>query len=137
MAKAKSLGDANGKKLRLTVFLIKEGYKTIEEFVDAGALQRFPADSGTLFFKSGFANAAPWASIFRDVPGFDPRRASNQSSRALYVLKESGRWFCFTFGYTRQLLNQAAVERNFGLIVSLNLGDPEAIKAIDKTNISH
>jgi uncharacterized protein (TIGR04141 family) len=53
------------------------------------------------------------------------------------VLKEHGRWFCFTFGYARQLINEAAVERNFGLIVSLNLGDPDAIKAIDKTNISH
>lgn len=127
----------HSKKLKLTVFLIKDGYKTIEEFVEVGALQGFAAGSGTLFFKSGFTNPAPWASVFKDVSGFDPRRASNQNSRALFVLNESGRWFCFTFGYTRQLLNQAAVERNFGLIVSLNLGDPEAIKAIDKTNISH
>jgi len=44
------------------------------------------------------------------------------------VLKENGRWFCFTFGFTRQLLHEAAVERNFRLIVSLNLGDPDAIK---------
>ena len=128
-----------GKKLRLTVFLIKEGYKTIEEFVEVGSLQRYPAGSqggnGTLFFKSGFRNIAPWASVFENVPDFDPSRASNQNCRALYILKDSGRWFCFTFGYTRQLLKQETLERKFGLIVSLNLGDPAAIKAIDYMEI--
>jgi uncharacterized protein (TIGR04141 family) len=137
MAKSMRAVSAGGKKLRLTVFLIKGGYKAIEDFVEVGTLTRFPVGTGALFFRSGFSNQAPWASIFEHVSGFDPRRATNQNSRALYVLKESGRWFCFTFGFTRQLLNEAAVERNFGLIVSLNLGDPDAIKTIEKTNITH
>ena len=137
MAKSKRLANTSGKKLRLTAFLIKDGYKAIEDFVAVGTLQRFSAGEGSLFFRSGFNNPAPWASIFEDVPGFDSRRATNQHSRALYVLRESGRWFCFTFGFTRQLLHDAAVERNFGLIVSLNLGDPDAIKTIEKTNITH
>lgn len=137
MAKSRRAANAGGKKLRLTVFLIKNSYKAIEDFVAIGTLQRFSAGAGTLFFRSGFSNQAPWASIFEHVPGFDPRRAMNQNSRALYVLKENGRWFCFTFGFTRQLLHEAAVERNFGLIVSLNLGDPDAIKTIEKTNITH
>lgn len=137
MAKRKRAVNAGGKKLRLTVFLIKEGYKAVEDFVAVKALQGITAGEGTLFFRSGFRNPAPWASLFERVPGFDSRLATNQHSRALYVLKESGRWFCFTFGFTRQLLHEAAVQRNFGLIVSLNLGDPEAIKTIEKTNITH
>src|SRR5438445_571452 len=78
-----------------------------------------------------------WAVVFEGVPGFNPKSIVNRGSRALYVLKVDGRWFCFTFGYTRHLIAESAVERNFGLIVALNLGDPDAIKAIDKTNISH
>ena len=67
MVKAKNLGGSYGKEIRLTVFLIKGEYNTIDEFIDAGSLQRFPTPTGTLFFRSGFTNPAPWASVFRDV----------------------------------------------------------------------
>lgn len=131
-----------GRKLRLTVFLIKDGYKHVQDFLQVDQLRRVTVSSpgsanGTLFFKSGFKSHPPWASIFTDVPGFDSKSIVNQSSRGLYVVEIEGRWFCFTFGYTRSLLTESAIERNFGLIVALNLGDPDAIKAIDKTNISH
>jgi uncharacterized protein (TIGR04141 family) len=137
----KAPAKADGKKLRLTVFLIKDGYDNIVDFLEAGALTQIKVEtqgvSGVLFVKSGAPTTPSWVSIFGDVPGFKPHLLVNRSSRAVYVTKENDRWFCFTFGYTRHLLNEAAVERNFGLIVSLNLGDPDAIKAIDKTNISH
>jgi uncharacterized protein (TIGR04141 family) len=133
-------GD-EGRKLRLTVFLIKEGYKGIEEFLETTYLRRVPVEStrstGTLLYKAGFVSRAPWASIFAEVSGFNPDSIVNTHSRGIYVLKEQGRWFCFTFGYTRHLLKEVAVERNFGLKVSLNLADPDSIKGIDKTNISH
>ena len=137
---AKPQPNPDGKKLRLTVFLIKEGYKKIEDFLKVAGLQRIEVANahaeGTLLFRTGFPSVAPWAAIFADLHGFNPSSIVNRHSRGLYVLKEHGRWFCFTFGYTRQLIDEAAVERNFGLIVSLNLGDPAAIKAIEKVNIS-
>jgi uncharacterized protein (TIGR04141 family) len=137
---AKQQSNPDGKKLRLTVFLIKDGYKKIEDFLEVDGLQSIAISEanadGTLFFKTGFASVASWAAIFASVHGFNPSSIVNRHSRGLYVLKERGRWFCFTFGYTRQLIDEAAVERNFGLIVSLNLGDPSAIKAIEKINIS-
>jgi uncharacterized protein (TIGR04141 family) len=137
---AKPQPSPNGKKLRLTVFLIKDGYKKIEDFLEVAGLQRIEIGAaqveGTLFFRMGVTSVAPWAMIFANVHGFNPSSIVNRHSRGLYILKEHGRWFCFTFGYTRQLIDEAAVERNFGLIVSLNLGDPAAIKAIEKINIS-
>src|ERR1700686_4887828 len=131
-----------GKRLRLTVFLIKDGYKNVEDFLQVSQLRRVPVSGAgganrTLFFKSGFKSHPPWASIFQEVAGCDSNSIVNQSSRGLYVVQVDDRWFCFTFGYTRHLLTESAIERNFGLIVALNLGDPDAIKAIDKTNISH
>ena len=75
--------------------------------------------------------------IFEGLPGFDSKLICNQSSKALYVAKHEGRWFCFTFGHSRHLIDELSYERNFGLIVSLNLGDPAAIKSIDKTNIGY
>jgi len=132
----------DGKKLKLTVFLIKDGYKNIEEFLSFKDLHVVPVEKGgkqigTLIYKGGFQSKPSWVSIFEGLQGFDSKSIFNQSSKALYVLKHEGRWFCFTFGYARHLIGDLAYERNFGLIVTLNLGDPAAIKSIDKTNISH
>src|SRR5450755_1390639 len=60
----------------------------------------------------------------------------NTGTKAIYVIEMDSRWFCFTFGYARHLLVEEAIERNFGLLVALNLGAPDATKAIEKTNIS-
>lgn len=136
-----STTEQTGRKLRLTVFLIKDGYSTIDSFLDTGTLDSLAVHStgaeGTLFYRGGFRSTPPWVSIFQDVPGFDSSKIVNLGSRALFVIRVAKRWFCFTFGYARHLIAEAGIERNFGLIVTLNLGDPEAIKAIDKTNISH
>ena len=130
-----------GTRHKLTVFLIKEGYDKIDSFLSIGNLKALPVSSadadGILFFKSGFESQPSWATIFAEVPNFNPKSMVNRGSRALYVTQIKDRWFCFTFGYTRHLITESAIERNFGLIVALNLGDPSAFKAIDKTNISH
>lgn len=131
----------DGKRLRVTVFLIKDTYRELEDFLKLKGLHRLDvnqgAASGVLFFRSGLATPPSWASIFQEVPGFDASQLRNRNSRGLYITRVSKRWFCFTFGYARQLVEEAAIERNFGLIVALNLGDPDAIKTIEKTNISH
>ena len=130
------------KKFKLTVFLIKESYKKIEDFLSFKGFEVVSVESGgkqigTLIYKGGFESTPAWVSIFEGLPGFDSTLIRNQSSKALYVVKHEGRWFCFTFGHSRHLIDELAYERNFGLIVTLNLGDPAAIKSIDKTNIGH
>lgn len=131
-----------GKKHKLTVFLIKEGYAEPKDFLKFNEFEvvEVKADGeklGLLIYKGGFQSTPAWVSIFQHVPGFNAAAIKNQSSKGLFVLKLDGRWFCFTFGYARHLIDEHAYERNFGLIVTLNLGDPLAIKSIDKTNISH
>jgi len=132
----------NEKKHKVTAFLIKDGYKGIEEFLSFKNFRVVPVESGgkeigTLIYKGGFQSKPTWVSIFEGLQGFDSRGIFNQSSKAVYVLKHDDRWFCFTFGYARHLINELAYERNFGLIVSLNLGDPSGMKSIDKTNVGH
>jgi len=134
--------EDDGKKLKVTAFLMKDGYKKIEDFLtfkdfQVVQIEKSGKQIGTLIYKGGFQSKPSWVSIFEGLPGFDAKAVFNQSSKALYVLEVEGRWFCFTFGYARHLIDELAYERNFGLIVTLNLGDPAAIKAIDKTNISH
>jgi len=130
------------KKHKLTVFLIKEGYEGIDDFLSVDGFKRVDVEAdgerrGALIYKEGFKNKPSWVSIFDELPSFDSSKIWNQSSKALFVLKCEDRWFCFTFGYARHLIDEHAYERNFGMIVTLNLSDPEAVKSIDKTNISH
>lgn len=128
-------------RIRLTAFLIKEGYANLHDFLDVAQLKSVTVHSdgakGTLFYGAGHSNKPAWVSIFEGISGFDSSKLANQGSRGLFAVQVAKRWFCFTFGYARSLIADAAIERNFGLIVTLNLGDPDAIKAIDKTNISH
>jgi len=109
--------------------------------MDYGGLSTVSIQSGghkgTLAFKGGFRSTPSWVSLFEEVPGFDASKMFNTGSKAIYVIQIDGRWFCFTFGHARHLILEEAIERNFGLLVALNLGAPDAIKAIDKTNISH
>ena len=128
------------KKHKLTVFLIKEGYNTIESFLSVDGFNRIDVsleedDHATLIYKGGFLSKPSWVTIFEDLHGFDSSTIWNQSSRAIFVVKHIGRYFCFTFGHARHLIDELSYERNFGLIVALNLSDPEAIKSIDKTSM--
>lgn len=132
---------ADEKKHRLNVFLIKQEYQAYTDFIssDAGRSIEIPLTqeiTGRLFYSGGFPAPPTWAAIFAGIPEFDRANIVNQHSKALLVFKNNDRWFCFAFGYSRHLINQGTFERNFGLIVALNLSDPSALKSIDKTNIS-
>ena len=131
-----------GNRLKVTVFLIKEGYTKIDDFVDVdGNFKRLEVRtenaSGELIYKGGFKSIPDWAEIFQGVEGFKKAEIFNLSSRGLYVTKYKNRFFCFTFGHARHLIDQLSYERNFGLIVTLNISDPATVRSIDKTNISH
>jgi uncharacterized protein (TIGR04141 family) len=131
----------DGRRLKLSVFLIKPRYADVPDFMSYGGLSTISIQTGrykgTLAFKGGFRSTPSWVSLFEEVPGFDATKMFNTGTKAIYVIEVDGRWFCFTFGHARHLILEEAIERNFGLLVALNLGAPDAIKAIDKTNISH
>lgn len=132
---------ASQRKHKLSVFLIKQDYQAATDFIapEIGHSVQIPLTleiTGTLFYSTSHPTPPTWASIFEGIPEFDNAKILNQHSKALLVFKTNERWFCFTFGYAKHLINQGAYERNFGLIVALNLSDPTSLKSIDKTNIS-
>lgn len=96
--------DDSTKKHKLTVFLMKYGYADPKEFLtfDEFNIVNVDADGqhiGQLIYKGGFESTPSWVGIFSGVPGFDAKSIRNRSSKALFVMKHEGRWFCFTFGY--------------------------------------
>ena len=64
-----------GKRLKVNVFLIKEGYKKIDDFLNVDAnfkrLEiRSENASGEIIYKGGFKSIPDWAEIFQGVEGF-------------------------------------------------------------------
>jgi uncharacterized protein (TIGR04141 family) len=91
----------DGKRLKLTVFLIKLGYEDVPDYMNLGGLSPVSVPSGrfkgTLAFKGGFRSTPSWVSLFEEVPGFDGSKMFNTGAKAIYVIQVDGRWFCFTF----------------------------------------
>ena len=77
----------DGTKFKVTVFLIKDGYTKIDDFLSlkdfkVAAVTSGGKDVGTLVYKGGFQSKPGWVSIFDGVQGFDSKGIWNQSSKA-------------------------------------------------------
>ncbi|QRO32458.1 TIGR04141 family sporadically distributed protein [Chromobacterium violaceum] len=130
------------KKHKLSVFLIKQEYTSIDQFCDSKGFNHSPISSngvriGVLAYKGGFKHTPPWVTIFQDVPNLDLSSIQTESAKGFLFIQHKERWFCFTFGHARHLIDDLAYEKNFGLIVTLNRCDPKSITSINKTTIGH
>ncbi|MEW6662089.1 MAG: DUF6119 family protein [Bacillota bacterium] len=56
---------------------------------------------------------------------------ANQSNSFVLVLEAAGRRFAVTFGYGFNVIDRALVEPDFGLKVTLNIVDPQALDTLD------
>jgi hypothetical protein len=68
-------GVKDGKRLKLTVLLIKPGYDDVRDFMNSAGLNTVSIQSGrhkgTLTFKGGFQSTPSWVALFAEIPGFD------------------------------------------------------------------
>lgn len=75
-----------------------------------------------------------WSSLFSDYE-IDSRFLKQKSVKGAFFVRVDKRYVVFTFGHGRSLIEKNAIERGFGLRVSMNLGDPEQLKSIDKSTL--
>lgn len=59
----------------------------------------------------------------------------SESICGMFLVKSHNRLIAFTFGHAKSLLFPYVIQRGFGLRVSLNIGDSEQIKSIDKSTL--
>ena len=79
----------DGKKFKVTVFLVKDGYSKLEEFLGVKDFRIVAVESrgkeiGTLVYKGGFQSKPAWVSIFNGLPGFDSRKCISDNLRRLW-----------------------------------------------------
>lgn len=118
-----------------TIYLLRESVRTAAEAVVADAQEHVVAQDqsvyGTLYVKARPRKAPKWAPLFepfveRNKLGFV------QSTGAVFIVPAGGRLFALTFGHGRFILKPDAFEERFGLLTTLNLVKPDALRSIDK-----
>lgn len=125
-------------KLNVVCYLIKEGASEEDALDKEKISKRNPIEiSGvpcSLYIKKSRSEPR-WSKLFYDVNDIDQGIFKSESVRGLLVVNIENRLFAFTFGHGRAMLKSFMVERGFGLRVTLNIGDSEQIKSIDKSTL--
>ena len=127
----------NEKKVNhLTVFLIKQHYKTVDQVVKTENCET-PVEvaiaghgSGNLFVKKTPPTPPKWADLFK--LHIDLQSLAGRGVSAAFVIEISGRCFVLAFGQGgRFLLKEDVAEDRFGLICALNAVDPNTFRCVD------
>ena len=125
-------------KRNVVAFLGKEGYAI-------GDLQNQRKTFTTHFLVEGVEddlvlclanepNEVDWAKLF-DEFNIEKAYFKQKSVKGVLFVKVENRYVIFTFGYGRGLIEKTSTERGFGLRVSMNIGDPEQLKSVDKSTL--
>lgn len=118
-----------------TIYLLRESVKTARDAVIDGAKEHPIEDGlskyGQLFVKDTKPKPPKWAELFESY--IDKKLLGTvQSSSAAFIIPVDQRLFALTFGQGRFLLHPDAYEERFGLIVTLNSINSDALRSIDK-----
>ncbi len=123
-------------KRNVVAFLSKEGL-SLEDIQDSKkhftSYKKTEADDLILCLSS-HTSQAEWSSLFSDY-NIEDKHFKQKSVKGAFFVKVDERYVIFTFGHGRSLIDKSSIERGFGLRVSMNLGDPEQLKSIDKSTL--
>lgn len=122
------------KSRRLTIYLLKESYGSVDEALsDRQRLtHRRVRGIGDLYVRPSRAHPPAWADFFAGSVDFSTLRVDQANSAAVLLVEAGGRMFALTFGYGRGFLEPGSWEERFGLRVTLNCLDPRRLRSIDK-----
>lgn len=124
---------------KLSLFLMKDDIQDFGQIVRSEEIEAcIPLKahlpfSGFIFLGRNHSNSPQWAQFLEDGTDSELPDIENRSTRAVLAIKVGDRYFAFTFGYGRHLLDPNAYVRDFGVKCVLNMVDPTTLKSIDKT----
>ncbi|MBT2916837.1 TIGR04141 family sporadically distributed protein, partial [Vibrio anguillarum] len=80
----------------------------------------------------------PWTKTFTDSKQVESEKFGTSSNvGAVLVVSVAGSTFVLSFGMGYHLIKQEAIERDFGLKVTLNSVDPDKLRSLDKASYDH
>jgi uncharacterized protein (TIGR04141 family) len=123
---------------RLTIFLLRDVNAFDDALTDDATAGLVSSDltkasglSGRFYAKKSFARVPGWVKYVNPAVEGGVQDIQSASASAMLLLRVDGHTFALTFGYGRSFLNQAKIERRFGLKVVLNLIDKRQIRSLD------
>ncbi|WP_336706506.1 DUF6119 family protein [Oerskovia sp. USHLN155] len=123
---------------RLTIFLLREVTEPDDALAEDGTTGLVHSEltagsglAGRFYSRKNFPSTPSWATYVEPVVEGGLQGVQSASASGLLVLKVDNHMFALTFGYGRTFLNQAKIERRFGLKVALNLIDERQIRSLD------
>ncbi len=130
---------------KLSIYLARDSSKPVSELVKTENVKKpirlnLPlADFAELFIKIQPPKAIPpWTKLFtksRQVESTEFGTSSNVG--AVLIVKIAESMFVLSFGTGFHLIKQEAIERDFGLKVTLNSVDPDKLRSLDKASYDH
>ena len=123
-------------KRNVVAFLSKEGLtlKDVQNGKKQFTSHHKNEEDDLVLCLSNHTSQADWSSLFSDYDIGD-QHFKQKSVKGAFFVKVENRYVIFTFGHGRSLIEKLSIERGFGLRVSMNLGDPEQLKSIDKSTL--
>ncbi|WP_100915517.1 TIGR04141 family sporadically distributed protein [Pseudoalteromonas spongiae] len=133
------------RKEKLSIYLMRDGYSIDSDVIKLeNAKPPIEMDLPETEFsrlyikKQPPKSAPPWSKLFTSENQVDISEFGTSSSvGAVFVVKLSGATFILSFGTGFHLLKSEAIERDFGLKVTLNSVDPDKLRSLDKASYDH
>jgi len=139
------MATTSSRKEKLTIYLARDASKADSDLIKsekAGApvsLELEGAESATLYVKIQPPGQRPtWTKLFTSSRMVDDSLFGVSSSvGAVLIVRLAGGTFILSFGMGFHLLKNQAIERDFGLKVTLNTVDPDKLRSLDKASYDH
>ena len=130
------------RKEKLSIYLMRDGYSIDSDVIKLeNAKPPIEMDLPETKFsrlyikKQPPKSAPPWSKLFTSENKVDISEFGMPSSvGAVFVVSLSGATFILSFGTGFHLLKSEAIERDFGLKVTLNSVDPDKLRSLDKAS---
>lgn len=122
---------------KITVFLISEAAKEIDQIIEPGATEIKIDGIGSFFSIDSSIYQPDWVKDFFGDQIGDKFKIRTASSRGLLLVPfgdgAAKRFFAVAFGHGRHYLQEGVIDDRFGLKVVLNTVERNSLRSIDKT----
>jgi uncharacterized protein (TIGR04141 family) len=123
---------------RLNIFLFKDGIARARAIrndvanLDTVSVAAQCGFEGEITTKGTPPNPPRWKQFVQSGADEDLGLLMNQSASCLVVLTARNRTFALAFGAARHWIDDSAIVRRFGMIVTLNTVHPDKIRSVDR-----
>ena len=131
------------KREKLSIYLVKEGFDLDAQIIktensDAPILLNLEQGEAKLYVKKEIPRDSPkWSKLFTVLPEVPADAFGRPNSVGAILLYRLERTFLLSFGHGFHLIQDDAVERDFGLRVTLNSVEPGGLRSLDKASYDH